>query len=223
MQKITLIGRLGRDVAVREARDGGKFLSFSVATNVYSRDVEKTHWFEVTAFNYDRYRKMVKYLTKGSSIIVTGDLDADLETGDDGKQYLRRRVVADSIEFNSNGTSGGTSETRTENETPRRSRRQETEDISDEELEMSAKAKKRSVEPDEDDEPAPKKRKPAVDDDEDDEPAPKKRKRTADDEDDEPAPKKRKAADVDEDDDELAPKKRKPADADEDDGDDLPF
>lgn len=222
MQKITLIGRLGRDVAVREARDGGKFLSFSVATNVYSRDVEKTHWFEVTAFNYDRYRKMVKYLTKGSSIIVTGDLDADLETGDDGKQYLRRRVVADSIEFNSNGTSGGTSETRTENESPRRSRRQEAEDISDEELEMSAKAKKRSVEPDEDDEPAPKKRKPVVDD-EDDEPAPKKRKRTADDEDDEPAPKKRKAADVDEDDDEPAPKKRKPADADEDDGDDLPF
>ena len=198
MQKITLIGRLGKDVAIRETQDGGKFLSFSVAVNSYSRNVEKTHWFEVTAFNYDRYRKMAKYLTKGSSIIVTGDLDADLEKGDDGKTYIRRRVVADSLEFNSNG-SGSTNETRTEETTTRKSRRQEEvpDDIDEDEMEMDTKPRKkrRDEEEDEEEAPKPKKRsKPADDDEDEDEPKPRKRKAVEpaeDDEDDEPKPKKR--------------------------------
>ena len=108
MQKITLIGRLGRDAAIRETQDGGKVISFTVAVNGRFRGVEKTSWYDVSTFNYDRYKNMLKYLTKGSGVIVVGELDADIDEGRDGVTRVRRSVVADSIEFNSNGVSGNT-------------------------------------------------------------------------------------------------------------------
>ena len=183
MQKITLIGRLGRDAAIRETESGTKIISFTMAVNGRFRGTEKTSWYDVSSFNYDRYRKMVKYLTKGSSVIVTGDLDADIEEGSDGKVRCRRYVMADAIEFNSNGSSsGGTREERTEAERPSRSRRDEEapEDIADDEVTVSTKKPKRTAEPEEyEDEPEvkPAKRKPApVEDDEDEAPKPRKRK-----------------------------------------------
>ena len=108
MQKITLIGRLGRDAAIRETQDGGKVVSFTVACNGRYRGVEKTSWYDVSTFNYERYKNMVQYLTKGSSVVVIGELDADIDEGRDGVKCCRRSVTADSIEFNSNGTSGNT-------------------------------------------------------------------------------------------------------------------
>lgn len=108
MQKITLIGRLGRDAAIRETQDGGKVVSFTVACNGRYRGVEKTSWYDVSTFNYERYKNMVQYLTKGSSVVVVGELDADIDEGRDGVKRCRRSVTADSIEFNSNGTSGNT-------------------------------------------------------------------------------------------------------------------
>ena len=144
MQKITVIGRLGRDASIRESQDGGsKFVTFTMAVNGRFRGVEKTSWYEVTAFNYDRYKNMVKYLTKGSSVIVVGELDAVVEEGKDGVARCRRIITADSIEFNSNGASGTTTSTQT-------SVSEETKkimkDISsdDDEEEVSIKRKKKS-------------------------------------------------------------------------------
>lgn len=184
MQKITLIGRLGRDAAIRETENGTKIISFTMAVNGRFRGTEKTSWYDVSSFNYDRYHKMAKYLTKGSSVVVTGDLDADIEEGSDGKFRCRRYVMADAIEFNSNGSSsGGTREERTESERPSRSRRDEDipDDIPDEEVTVSPRKRKAEPEPEEynDDEPEvkPSKRKSApVEDDEEEEPKPRKRK-----------------------------------------------
>lgn len=162
MQKITLIGRLGRDAAIRETQDGGKFVSFTMAVTGRSRGVEKTSWYDVSTFNYDRYRNMVKYLTKGSSVIVVGELDADVEEGRDGVFRCRRNVSADSIEFGPSSGSGSTTNSeerteRTEARTSRKERRADDEpaDISDEELNMTSKpsSKKAKEEPEEEDEP----------------------------------------------------------------------
>lgn len=118
MQKITIIGRLGRDAVVRETQEGRKVISFPVAVNGYHRGVEKTSWYEVMSFNYERYKNMLKYLTKGSNIIIIGELDADVENGSDGVARCRRYVMADSIEFNSNGISGSTTTTQVEEKSP---------------------------------------------------------------------------------------------------------
>ena len=141
MQKITIIGRLGRDAALRETQDGAKIVSFTVACNGRVRGVEKTSWYEVSAFNYERYKNMVKYLTKGSSVIVVGELDADVEEGRDGVTRCRRSVVADSIEFNSNGSGNTqTTEAREVSEAPKKKAAPVAEDdISDDEVVVTTK------------------------------------------------------------------------------------
>lgn len=103
-----LIGRLGRDAVVRETSNGTKVISLTVAENKHVKGVEKTYWYDVSVFNYDRYVNMVKYLTKGSSVVVTGDLDTDVEKGNDGVIRCRRVILADSISFTPSGNSGST-------------------------------------------------------------------------------------------------------------------
>ena len=216
MQKITLIGRLGRDAAIRETQEGTKIVSFTMAVNSRFRGVDKTSWYDVSTFNYDRYRNMIKYLTKGSQVVVLGDLDADIEEGRDGKVRCRRYVTADSIEFNSNGTSGNTASDRTEETTTRRSKREpDPEDVSDEDLEVTTKPKKRAEEYEEDEEP-PKKSKKRPEPVEEDEEEPKVEK------------KKAKKVEPEEDEEEEAPAKKPkkrpvPVEEDEDDESELPF
>ena len=120
MQKITIIGRLGRDAALRETQNGRKVIAFTMAVNGRANGVEKTSWYDVSSFNYERYKNMVQYLTKGSSVTVVGDLDADLETGSDGVTRCRRNVLADSIDFLPISTSGNTQNnaTKTTDEAP---------------------------------------------------------------------------------------------------------
>lgn len=173
MQKITIIGRLGRDAALRETQDGAKVVSFTVACNGRVRGVEKTSWYDVSAFNYERYKNMVKYLTKGSSVIVVGELDADVEEGRDGVTRCRRSVVADSIEFNSNGSGNTqTTETREVSEAPKKKKVVVEDEVDDEEVVVSkpkpkaAKATKPKVEEVQPEEPAAED--PAGDDEEGD-------------------------------------------------------
>ena len=142
MQKITLIGRLGRDAAIRETQDGGKVVSFTVACNGRYRGVEKTSWYDVSTFNYERYKNMVQYLTKGSGVVVVGELDADIDEGRDGVKRCRRSVTADSIEFNSNGTSGNTqsNSSETSSEPKKSSRSASSEEVpADSEITVSSK------------------------------------------------------------------------------------
>jgi single-strand DNA-binding protein len=117
MQKITLIGRLGRDAAVRETQNGRKLIGFTMAVNGRVNGVDKTSWYDVSTFNYERYQNMAKYLTKGSSVTVVGDLDADIETGSDGVTRCRRNVLADSIDFLPGNASGGTQNSATKEAT----------------------------------------------------------------------------------------------------------
>lgn len=102
MQKITIIGRLAKDAKIVETQNGTKFISFSIAANSKVNNVEKTTWYDVRQFNYNE--RMVPYFTKGSSLVVIGELDATLEENN-GKNYLRLAVLADSIDFNGNGGS----------------------------------------------------------------------------------------------------------------------
>ena len=148
MQKITIIGRLGRDAAIRETQDGSKVVSFTVACNGRYRGVEKTSWYEVSTFNYERYKNMIKYLTKGSSVIVIGELDADVDEGRDGVTRVRRSIVADSIEFNSNGNSGST-QTTSEKATAPSPKAAEPEDTvpEDSDVEVSVTRKRTTAKP----------------------------------------------------------------------------
>lgn len=116
MQKIQLIGRLGRNAEIGVTKKGTKFLKFTMATNLRYNGAEEASWWDVVQYRYNE--NMVQYLTKGSMVNVYGDLRITTEEGKDGKTYVRRNVYANNVEFaevgNGSGTTKNTTQTITE-------------------------------------------------------------------------------------------------------------
>ena len=117
MLKTTFMGRLGRDAVIRESQNGTRFLSFVGATNSKIRGAEKTTWVNVISFNERHMGNLKTYLTKGSHVVVIGDLDASNRVGEDGKTYLDLTITADSIDFANTGT-GQTNNESSDNSKP---------------------------------------------------------------------------------------------------------
>jgi single-strand DNA-binding protein len=117
MQKVLLIGNLGRDPDVKYSQQGTAVAQFSVATTERWKDKdgepqEHTEWFAVKAFN--RLAEIAgAHLHKGSRIYVEGRKRT--ESWDDkqtGAKHYRDLVYVDRIEFlDSKGNENGNSET----------------------------------------------------------------------------------------------------------------
>lgn len=220
MEKITLIGRLGRDASVKETQQGTRFLTFTMACDAFVRGENRTHWYDITSFDPNRYKNMLKYLTKGSSVTVVGDLDADLDEGRDGVTRIRRRVSADSIQFTPGNSSGSTSEAKTTTK-----RNSEPEDI--DESEMTTSTRSRSSKPEEysdEERPLRKSKRAAEDDDDEPEVKPRRPKAKVEEEDNEPEERPRRRSSSEDEDEEPQPKtQRREKPVEEDEEDDLPF
>lgn len=74
MNKVTLIGRIGNDLELKEISNDVKLVNFSIATNDGTKDKPKTNWHNCTAFN-NTAENLVKYQKKGSLIYVEGTLN----------------------------------------------------------------------------------------------------------------------------------------------------
>ena len=103
-------GVLGRDPESRSTPNGVKVVTFSVAVEKGFGDKASTSWFNVVAF--DKNADFAeKYLKKGKSVIVSGDLQ--IKSWDDKQTGAKRQsteVIARSIDFADTGTrsEGGT-------------------------------------------------------------------------------------------------------------------
>lgn len=92
LNKVTLIGHLGRDPEARTMSNGDKVVNMSIATSERWRDKasgetkEKTEWHRVTIFN-DRLADVAeKYLRKGSSVYLEGQLQTRKWTDQQGQE-----------------------------------------------------------------------------------------------------------------------------------------
>jgi len=127
MQKVMLIGNLGRDPEVKYSQQGTAIAQLSVATTERWKDKdgepqEHTEWFTVKVFN--RLAEIAgEHLQKGSRIYLEGRKRT--KSWDDkqtGAKHYRDLVYADRIEFLDSMASGnGDSEAAgsTDNETPK--------------------------------------------------------------------------------------------------------
>ena len=106
MQTIIVTGRLGHDAKIYTSSNGSHFIAFSMASNTrVKKNEEHTYWWDVVVPNHsiERYKNMVGYLTKGSSVIVQGELVPEIQYDNNGKPRLRLTISAVSIQFNSVG------------------------------------------------------------------------------------------------------------------------
>ena len=99
LNKVTLIGNLGRDPEVRNAADGMKIVQLSVATSETWKDKmsgerkEKTEWHRVVIFNERLAEVAEKYLRKGSKIYVEGQLQTRKWTDQQGQEKYTTEIT----------------------------------------------------------------------------------------------------------------------------------
>lgn len=100
---VMLTGYLGRDPEGRDAGDGTRFVRLAIATSRSWKDKEtgqrkeKTQWHRVvvTPDNKGAGAFAEKFLRKGSLVHVTGELQYDTYTGQDGVQRHSVEIVVD--------------------------------------------------------------------------------------------------------------------------------
>ena len=103
LNKVMLIGRLGRDPEIRYTQSGNAVASFSIATSEYWRDKqgqrqEKTEWHDIVA--WDRLADQAQsYLKKGSMVYIEGKLQTRSWDDQQGQKKYRTEVVANQVRF----------------------------------------------------------------------------------------------------------------------------
>jgi single-strand DNA-binding protein len=108
VNKVILVGNLGRDPEVRRMQDGRPIVNLSVATSENWRDKatgerrEKTEWHRVVIFNEGLAKVAEQYLKKGAKIYIEGALQTRKYTDKDGVEKYSTEVVLQG--FNSNLT-----------------------------------------------------------------------------------------------------------------------
>jgi single-strand DNA-binding protein len=113
INKVILIGRLGKDPEVRYTQDGSAVASFSIATSEEWKDKEtgdkkeRTEWHRIVA-----WRKLGElcgeYLSKGRQVYIEGKLQTRSWEKDGVTRYTTE-IVASEVQFLGGRESGGTS------------------------------------------------------------------------------------------------------------------
>ena len=99
VNKVILIGNLGRDPEIRFAQNGNKIANFSIATSDTWRDKttgerkEKTEWHRIVVFSEGLATITEKFLKKGSKVYIEGALQTRKWTGNDGIEKYTTEVV----------------------------------------------------------------------------------------------------------------------------------
>ncbi len=93
-----VVGNLGSDPSVGFTPSGMKITSFSVASNNKRQGKEETTWVKIIVFG-DHLDKMISYLKKGSSVMVSGSMQHNKWTDKEGREQTTLEVIADSIRF----------------------------------------------------------------------------------------------------------------------------
>jgi len=99
VNKVILVGNLGKDPEIRTTQDGVKIANLSVATSEQWRDkntqerVERTEWHRVVIFNEKLADVAEKYLRKGSKLYIEGQLQTRKWTDQNGQERYTTEVV----------------------------------------------------------------------------------------------------------------------------------
>ena len=99
VNKVILVGNLGRDPEVRTMQNGGKVCNLSVATSERWRDrnsgemQERTEWHRVVIFDEKLVDVAERYLQKGRKVFLEGQLQTRKWTDQSGQEKYTTEVV----------------------------------------------------------------------------------------------------------------------------------
>ena len=99
VNKVILVGNLGKDPEIRRTQDGRPIANLRVATTETWRDKtsgerrEKTEWHSVVIFNEGLCKIAEQYLKKGAKVYIEGALQTRKWQGQDGQDRYSTEVV----------------------------------------------------------------------------------------------------------------------------------
>jgi single-strand DNA-binding protein len=99
VNKVILVGNLGKDPEIRSTQDGSKIVNLTLATSETWNDrasgerKEKTEWHRVVIFNDRTADVAEKYLKKGAKIYVEGSLQTRKWTDQQGQERYTTEIV----------------------------------------------------------------------------------------------------------------------------------
>lgn len=99
INKVILIGNLGRDPEVRAMQSGGKVCNLAIATSETWKDKnsgerkEKTEWHRVVLFNEALVGLAERYLRKGSKVYIEGQLETRKWQDQNGQERYTTEIV----------------------------------------------------------------------------------------------------------------------------------
>jgi len=99
VNKVIIVGNLGKDPEVRSFQNGGKVCSFSVATSESWKDKqsgerkEKTEWHRISILNEALVGIAERFLKKGSKVYIEGQLETRKWTNKEGQEQYTTEVV----------------------------------------------------------------------------------------------------------------------------------
>lgn len=99
VNKVILIGNLGRDPEVRTFQNGGRVCNLRIATSETWRDKqsgerkERTEWHSVVIFNENLLKVAESYLRKGSKVYIEGQIETRKATDQSGGERYFTEVV----------------------------------------------------------------------------------------------------------------------------------
>lgn len=99
LNKVTLIGRVGREPEIRSVTSGSKVANFSLATSERWRDkrsgewTEKTEWHNVVVWNEGTVKFVEQYVKKGDMLYVEGKIETRTYQDKDGNERRSTEIV----------------------------------------------------------------------------------------------------------------------------------
>ncbi len=99
VNKVILVGNLGRDPEVRQTQDGTKIVNLSLATSENWKDKttgerrERTEWHRIVIFNEHLGSVAEQYLRKGSKVYIEGQIQSRKWTDQQGVEKYTTEVV----------------------------------------------------------------------------------------------------------------------------------
>jgi single-strand DNA-binding protein len=99
VNKVILVGNLGKDPEIRMTQEGGKLATFSIATSEQWKDKntgerqDRTEWHRVVIFNEKLAEVAEKYLRKGGKVYIEGQLQTRKWTDQSGQERYTTEVV----------------------------------------------------------------------------------------------------------------------------------
>jgi single-strand DNA-binding protein len=125
VNKVMLLGNLGRDAETRFTTGGAARTTFSIATSRRWKDQQTSEWKEETDWHNVvlwRQENLATYLTKGKQVYVEGRIQTRSYEDKDGKKVYTTEVVAeDVILLGGRGTEAGGAEESHSQAPPQRS------------------------------------------------------------------------------------------------------